>query len=138
MAKSVGVVVNFNKLPDMLKNNPKRADAAVNAMALDGERFAKQSMEDSPASGNSYVVGTGQIHIASSPGNPPRIDTGTLINSIHVRRAGVARYMVVAGVDYAIILEFGSSKVAARPFMVPMVVYLQQNADQFFDDLADY
>lgn len=138
MATSAGVVVNFNHLPKMLRENPQKADAAIHAMATDGERYVKQSMRDSPPDGETYEVGTGQAHTASSPGNPPRIDTGTLINSIYVRNAGLARRTISAGTDYAIILEFGSEHMEARPFMVPMLVYLQQNSDEFFQDMISY
>ena len=138
MATSAGIVVNFNHLPDMIRNNPRLADAAIDAMANDGERIVKQSMQDSPADGRTYEVGTGQVHVASSPGNPPRVDTGALINSIYVRNAGLARRMIGVGTDYGFILEFGSEKMAARPFMAPMVAQLQQHAARYFDDMMSY
>ena len=134
---SAGVVVNFNKLPQLIANNPKLADAAVDALARDGERYVKQIMEESPADGATYIVGTGQVHVASSPGNPPRIDTGTLVNSIYVGIAGYLKRRISGQTDYLMLLEFGTSKMAARPSFLPMAVYLQQNADVFFDNLIE-
>ena len=131
-----GVVVIFNHLPKILADSPKRADAAVDALAHDGERYVKQLMQDSPADGATYIVGTGQVHTASSPGNPPRVDTGTLINSIYVGNVGFMKRKIAGQTDYLMLLEFGTSKMAARPSFVPMAVYLKMNADEFFKNLV--
>ena len=59
-------------------------------------------------------------HIASSPGNPPNVDTGALRASIGWRALGGFRYMIFDGVIYGAYLEFGTSRMAARPFMSPV------------------
>ncbi len=133
MAKS-GVRIKFNHIPKIMRENPVKADLAIEAMAFDGERYVKQIMNDSPKDGRTYIVGSGQTHVASSPGNPPRPDTKTLINSIHVKSKGLALYAIRAATDYAFGLEFGTSKTAARPAFIPMLVFLKKNADTFFDD----
>lgn len=56
---------------------------------------------------------------AKLPYGPPEIH---LKERIHVERAGPATYRVVAGDEeayYGHIIEFGSVKMAARPFLVP-------------------
>jgi len=60
----------------------------------------------------------------SAPGEPPAVDTGRLRASIthRVETEGeeIAGY-VGTNVEYATDLEFGTSKMAERPFMIPAV-----------------
>lgn len=61
-------------------------------------------------------------HRASSPGDPPAVDTGRLRGSIRVvDMSGPARVHVRVGtnVKYAPMLEYGTRRMAARPFMQP-------------------
>lgn len=65
-------------------------------------------------------------HRASAPGEPPASDGGRLISSItaHVNKISLSKLesFVVAGrgvVKYARMLEFGTAKMGARPFMSP-------------------
>ena len=62
-----------------------------------------------------------RTHTASAAGEPPNTDTGRLIGSIRVQQAGKVTAEVIAGVDYARYLEFGTRHMAARPFMTPAV-----------------
>jgi len=64
----------------------------------------------------------GGFHRASAPGEAPASDTGRLVNSINSYAVGNGEAISVAGrgtVKYATMLEFGTSKMAARPFMFP-------------------
>ncbi|WP_020469724.1 HK97-gp10 family putative phage morphogenesis protein [Zavarzinella formosa] len=62
-------------------------------------------------------------HRASAPGESPASDTGRLINSINgtVVDRGLTAVIRAGGgmVNYARSLEFGTRKMAARPFMFP-------------------
>lgn len=65
---------------------------------------------------------SGANHVPSLPGQPPNEDTGTLRRSIETRVGGPNLVIVQAGggeTDYAAFLEFGTSRMAARPFMRP-------------------
>lgn len=62
--------------------------------------------------GNSYE------HFASKAGEPPNTDTGTLIKSIQTEITHNAVY-VGTNNEYAPHLEFGTVKMAARPFLNP-------------------
>jgi len=64
------------------------------------------------------VIGA-RIHRASAPGEPPTIDTGNLVNSIRTTKLERYRYAVTASAEYARHLEYGTYKMAARPFMRP-------------------
>jgi HK97 gp10 family phage protein len=59
------------------------------------------------------------VHRASAPGEAPASDTGRLVNAIHVElESGLSAIMRVA-TKYAELLEFGTSKMAARPAALP-------------------
>ncbi len=66
------------------------------------------------------------VHVASAPGAPPNVDTGALRASMHVRRMGSAHYRVQDGVPYGVFLELGSRRVAARPFVRPILTQWRQ------------
>lgn len=91
-------------------------EQALEALAREGERMVKQSF------------GSG----VSRPGQSPGVDTGTLRNSINVSTPKRLTRSIGTGVDYAIYLEFGSRKMAARPYMVPMVLKLEKEVTSIF------
>jgi hypothetical protein len=57
----------------------------------------------------------------SSPGEPPHVDSGVLLASIQVVGPAVQGDVIVAAVGsdvpYSVYLEYGTSRMAARPFM---------------------
>lgn len=69
-------------------------------------------------------------HHPSLPGNPPAPDTGNMRASIHytIEKFGEDSAVGVVGsdVDYAKMLEYGTSKVAPRPWLKPS---LNKNED---------
>lgn len=67
--------------------------------------------------------------VPSAPGTPPNIQTGNLYNSIE-RVDTPDGADVIVGADYAAELEFGSARVAARPFMTPAVERVGGEADK--------
>jgi len=72
-----------------------------------------------PGSGETYTRG-GVSHTASAPGQPPAVDTGTLRGSIQVEEPVTPTQAIIAThTDYAEFLEFGTSRMAARPYMRP-------------------
>lgn len=80
---------------------------------------ADSLMNDTPRDGRTYRR-RGVEHVASSPGNPPAPDTGRLRQSLRSEYdpsdlSGEA----IASTEYAASLEYGSAKVAPRPFMRP-------------------
>lgn len=65
---------------------------------------------------------SGKGHIPSRPGEPPNADTRALDLSIETKVGGPALVTVEAGgpsAPYAAYLEYGTSRMAARPFMRP-------------------
>ena len=59
-------------------------------------------------------------HTASTAGNPPNSDTGYLASNIFVKKDNNGKGASVASrADYSEALEFGTSKMGARPFLQP-------------------
>lgn len=93
-----------------------KATAGLHRAAQQGEARLKVILSQ-PGSGKTYGK-----HTASAPGEPPAPDTGGLRGATQadtqIRREGsdlVGR--VVANKEYALALEKGTERMAARPFM---------------------
>lgn len=82
---------------------------------------AKQSIQQSSSSGVTYEkYNPRRTHTASSAGNPPNSDTGFLVSNIHaVIDADRLGGSVESRADYSGFLEFGTSKMKARPYLQP-------------------
>lgn len=62
---------------------------------------------------------SGKKHVVSAPGQPPNNDTGTLAGNIETNQTAPLVVEVSSNAPYAGALEFGTSKMAARPYMAP-------------------
>lgn len=62
---------------------------------------------------------SGKNHVPSAPGEPPNNDTGVLKGNISATLTGVHKAEVRSQAPYAAALEWGTSKMAARPYMRP-------------------
>ena len=58
-------------------------------------------------------------HRASAPGQAPASDTGNLVSKITVKQKSLNVVHVESNADYSAFLEYGTSKMEARPFMFP-------------------
>ena len=82
---------------------------------------AVQSIQQGAKSGVVYEkYNPRRTHRASAAGQPPATDTGFLVNNIALKidSDGLGA-SVESRADYSAFLEFGTSKMAARPFMQP-------------------
>lgn len=117
------VKIKQNDIAKALRKSEKAMQRALGALALEGESYAKMIIAQSPPTGSSYGD-----HKASSPGKPPRIDTGALVNSISHEPSGNG-FLLVSGMEYGPWLEFGAEHMEKRPFMIPTVKYLAANGE---------
>lgn len=62
---------------------------------------------------------SGKGHVPSAPFSPPNADTRLLDTSIDTIVVGPNRVDVVSNAPYSAALEWGTSKMAERPFMGP-------------------
>lgn len=111
--------INKKVLEQLVKNTPDKLDRWL-AQAMDEIRNdVVLSMNTSP-SGRKYKRGDKE-HTASVAGYPPNVDFGALIGSIKVNRIGRLRYKLEDGVRYGYWLEMGTSRIAPRPFIRPVI-----------------
>ncbi len=121
--------VDDSKVLRKLKKLSVEATLGVESAVANGASMVRNTMVDSITQeakhGRVYSVpGTRTKYVASAPGEAPAVATGNLLSNIEVEfsernlvaEIGVLEY---AKVDYAAYLEFGTSKMAARPFLGP-------------------
>jgi HK97 gp10 family phage protein len=122
----------LRRLSDDLR---EEAGNVVKAVGIEMRADIVKSLDDGPASGRTYthyfytnkngklVQGRKRAkpHTASAPGQPPMSDTGYLANRITFDRLGDLTAVVGTKVDYALHLEYGTERMAARPFFRPAV-----------------
>tara|TARA_Y100001972_G_C7518950_1_gene261859 strand:- start:236 stop:664 length:429 start_codon:yes stop_codon:yes gene_type:complete len=100
-----------------------------NAIADGGNLVRNTAVESIQSHGSSGRVyekyNPRRTHTASTEGNPPNTDTGFLVNNIHlVFDADRLGCSIESRAAYSEALEFGTSKMGARPFLQPA---LEQN-----------
>lgn len=127
-AQGFSVTLNNKVLLDLIRDAPDEADKVIRKLAVEGVGYVKLSMGTSPA-GASYGA-----HIASAPGYPPNVDTGALRAGIGNESRGQHKAAITSSQEYGPHLEFGTSRMGARPFMRPMAEWLNKQIDDHFQD----
>lgn len=111
------IVTLTTRIPELKANVQRLAEMVVERTAQQAVAIAKESMAE-PKSGRLYQRGK-VVHQASAPGEAPAIDTGHLVNSFFIRKLNRLQRLITVGAEYAVHLEFGTSRMAARPFLRP-------------------
>ncbi|MCK8457027.1 HK97-gp10 family putative phage morphogenesis protein [Sphingomonas faeni] len=78
----------------------------------------------------------GKNHVASQPGEAPNSDTQVLNRGIHVLQLAPLHVQVVSTAPYSVDLEYGTSKMAARPFMRPAADKSSDKVDKMLRNAA--
>ena len=97
--------------PNALRIILTEAAAHTHTAGKEIERIAKNSMRDG-----------GDPHVASSPGEPPHIDTKNLHESIMTETQKDHKSVetrVGTNVDYGLYLELGTRRILPRPWLRP-------------------
>jgi HK97 gp10 family phage protein len=116
----------------ILTANEIRTDAIKSIQNKSGGTQVQRSRQG----GGTYT------HTAAAEGGAPNTDTGKLVASIAVEpnRSGVYA-LVGSNLDYSGFLEFGTSKMGARPWLEPALRQnkdnLQRNINAAADDLIE-
>ena len=113
MPGDIDVKVVFNRLPRLSREMEAKVADVVKEHAFAAKADMQAQMAQSK-SGHWYGK-----HQASAPGEAPAIDTSELVNSLGAKALKRLVWIVWAGAEYAIHLEYGTVKMAARPFMRP-------------------
>jgi HK97 gp10 family phage protein len=89
----------------------------VTNLAVDTQREAVQGIQRGPATGAVRPDGSR----ASAPGEYPMSDTGRLANNVvaNLPTSGNISAEVGTNIQYGRYLEFGTSRMAARPWLLP-------------------
>ncbi len=134
MPRDTGVV---SIIDDRFPALTSKMRSEVAAIVRDAIQSLEERVEESmtwPKSGRLYPRPGGRIHQASAPGEPPAVDTGKLIKSIQSEMESETIGVVYSDdVEYAPYLEYGTVRVAPRPFMAPAAEYIRP---QFLDELS--
>jgi HK97 gp10 family phage protein len=79
---------------------------------------------------------SGKNHAPSKPGEPPNNNTGWLADDSNIisQRTGLTEAEVSSNAEYSVPLEFGTSKMAARPFMQPAAEKNRKKATALVQD----
>ena len=105
------------------RNYLKAAQRAVAVSATMVHGTAVESITGGNKSGETYTkYNPRRTHTASAAGEPPAADTGYLHNNIifAIDADGLGA-SVESRAEYSEMLEFGTSKMQARPFLQPAV-----------------
>jgi HK97 gp10 family phage protein len=108
------VVTKANRLPEIRV----RVQRASRGLLREVARAVVDEMQTSferAKHGRVYRY-RGRLHRASAPGEAPAILTGALAGSIRIEFEGDTRVAVQIGAEHAVSQEFGTRKMAPRPF----------------------
>jgi hypothetical protein len=128
------VRLNKRKLTQLIRTTPERADQMLRAAATEIVSDIVLNFGTSPA-GETYQRGN-VTHVASQPGYPPNVDTGTLRASMRWAKERDLRYVIHDGVVYGYMLEMGTERMEARPFVTP--VFEKWRAGEFARFVRDF
>jgi len=110
---SVELKINKAEFIKLLDSANKITEEAADKMVEN----MKTSILSGSKSGRQYYK-NGSRHTASSPGQAPANQTGALVKSIKVKKSN-NKAIISISKNYAVFLEFGTSKMRARPFIFP-------------------
>ncbi len=108
-----------SKIKNVTSQYEKQAQRAVFLGCSKIQEVAVTEILRGAKSGQIYSRG-GKSHQASAAGEYPASDTGNLASNINVQiQTGGLSGIVESKANYSSYLEFGTSRMAARPFMFP-------------------
>jgi HK97 gp10 family phage protein len=110
---TVNLIINKAAFDSLINEATKVTEHAADVMANE----MKKSILTGAKSGQQYFS-NGRRHQSSAPGQAPANNTGALVRSIKVKKNGREATISIEK-DYAIYLEFGTSKMRPRPFIIP-------------------
>jgi HK97 gp10 family phage protein len=116
----------------------KSEDAFTKAMNISAQTIRTAAIRlimKGARSGAQYTVG-GKTAQRSAPGEPPKSDTGHLVANIDATiDADGGGATVGTNVDYGLWLEVGTSKMAARPWLMPSFEMLKPEIIKRFQNV---
>ena len=117
-------VKNLKKVLSQLNRLQKDMEVPFQEIVKGGGQLIRgeaiKSIQTGSKSGVMYqMYNPRREHRASAPGEAPASDTGNLVSKITVKQKSLNVVHVESNADYSAFLEYGTSKMEARPFMFP-------------------
>ena len=117
-------VKNLKKVMSQLKQLNKQLEPDFQEIVKGGGQLirgeAVKSIQQGSKSGVVYEkYNPRRSHRASAPGEAPASDTGNLVSKIIVKQKTKNITNVLSNANYSAFLEYGTSKMQPRPFMLP-------------------
>ena len=117
-------VHNMKKVLSQLNRLAKEMEVPFQEIVKGGAQLIRaeaiKSIQTGAKSGVVYqMYNPRRSHRASAPGQAPASDTGNLVSKIAVRQQGANITNVESNANYSAYLEYGTSKMQPRPFMLP-------------------
>lgn len=112
----------LGQLKDLGEDGNQIVLETITDLVTDTHQFATDGIAGPPKSGRVYEkYDPRRTHTASAPGQYPASDTGRLLGSVRMELPTSARLVgrVGTAVDYGAYLEFGTSRMTARPWLLP-------------------
>ena len=112
-----GIAALSRQLAELAGDADAVMTEVVTNLAVDTQREAVQGIQRGPATGAVRPDGSR----ASAPGEYPMSDTGRLANNVvaNLPTSGNISAEVGTNIQYGRYLEFGTSRMAARPWLLP-------------------
>lgn len=126
---AIEVRLDTTGMDRILATEPRKVQSWLRGFTADLNSQIMLSFGTSPP-GRTYSRGQGRVHVASSPGYPPNVDSASLRNSMHWEQTGPLETTIYVGVEHGEWLEFGTSRIAPRPFMRPAFEDAQRRIEQ--------
>jgi len=117
-------VKNIKKVLSQLNKLEKDMEIPFQEIVKGGGQFIRgEAIKSIQAGAKSGIVyekyNPRRSHRASAPGQAPASDTGNLVSKIIVKQKSKNITNVESNADYSAFLEYGTSKMEPRPFMLP-------------------
>ena len=117
-------VTNIKKVLSQLENLDKQLEPDFQEIVKGGAQLIRgeaiKSIQTGAKSGVMYqMYNPRREHRASAPGQAPASDTGNLVSKIIVKQKTRNITNVESNANYSAFLEYGTSKMQPRPFMLP-------------------
>ena len=120
MPNETEIVLEYTHFGEIGEQMAREIDVVCENTALDIQARAQMAIMNPPKGGRIYRRGN-VAHQASAPGEAPATDTGALVNSAYTKKVADADYETGFTAEYAAALEFGTAKIAPRPYLRPAV-----------------
>ena len=117
-------VTNLKKVLSQLNKLEKDMELPFQEIVKGGGQLIRgeaiKSIQTGAKSGVMYqMYNPRREHRASAPGQAPASDTGNLVSKIIVKQKSANVTNVESNANYSAFLEYGTSKMQPRPFMLP-------------------